>query len=70
MFAAIEATGGKRPRMYDAAFLLTRYRTEFGMADIPAPVLRLLFPVLLAAGRLMGWHKRFEGAPAPLAAGS
>jgi quercetin dioxygenase-like cupin family protein len=68
MFAAMEATGGKRPRMYDAAFLLSRYRSEFGMTDIPAPVQRLVFPVLLAAGRLLGWHRRFAGAP--LAAGS
>ena len=66
MFAAMEANGGKRPRLYDTAFLLTRYRSEFGMTEIPQPVQRLLFPVVLAAGRLLGWHKRFAGAPAPL----
>ena len=66
LFASMEATGGKRPRMYDAAVLLTRYRTEFGMTDIPQPVQRVLFPVLLGAGRLLGRHARFDGAPAPL----
>ena len=68
MFASMEATGGKRPRMYDTAFLLTRYRSEFGMTEIPQPVQTLLFPVLLAVGRVLGWHKRFGDAPAPLPA--
>ena len=65
MFASMEAGGGKRPRIYDAAFLLTRYRTEFGMAEIPRPVQRLLFPVVLAVGRVLGWQRRFADAPAP-----
>jgi hypothetical protein len=51
--------------MYDAAFLLTRYRSEFGIAEIPPPVQRLLFPVVLAIGRVLGWHRRFADAPAP-----
>ena len=38
--------GGKRPRLFDAAYLLTRYRSEFGMAEIPAPVQRVVFPVV------------------------
>ncbi len=67
LFSSLEATGGKRPRMYDAAFLLTRYRTEFGMTEIPQPVQRLVFPVVLAVGRLLGKHRRYADAPAPVA---
>lgn len=66
MFASMEATGGKRPRLYDTAFLMTRYRSEFGMAEIPQPVQRVLFPVVLAVGRALGWHRRFDGAPEPV----
>jgi hypothetical protein len=44
----------------------TRYRSEFGMADLPAPVQRFVFPVVVAVGRLFGLHRRFADAPAPV----
>jgi quercetin dioxygenase-like cupin family protein len=66
IFASMKANGGKRPRMFDAAYLLTRYRSEFGMAEIPAPVQHLVFPVVVAVGRLFGKHRRFAGAPEPV----
>ncbi len=37
------------------------------MSDIPAPVQRVLFPVVAAVGRLMGLGRRFAGAPEPVA---
>jgi quercetin dioxygenase-like cupin family protein len=66
MFGSMKANGGKRPRPFDAAYLLTRYRSEFGMAEIPAPVQRFVFPVVVAVGRLFGLHRRFAGAPEPV----
>jgi quercetin dioxygenase-like cupin family protein len=66
IYASTRANGGKRPRLFDAAYLTTRYRSEFGMADIPAPVQRFVFPVVVAVGRLFGLHKRFAGAPEPV----
>jgi quercetin dioxygenase-like cupin family protein len=66
IYASFRATGGKRPRLYDVAYLLTRYRTEFGMAVPPRPVQRVLFPVVVAVGRLFGRHRRFAGAPEPI----
>ena len=65
LFTSIEANGGARPRLYDAAYLGSRYRSEFGIAAIPAPVQRVLFPVVLAVGRVLGWHRRYAGAPEP-----
>ena len=50
------------PRTY----LTSRYRSEFGMADIPAPVQRVVFPVMVAVGRVFGLHRRFAGAPEPV----
>jgi quercetin dioxygenase-like cupin family protein len=67
MYASMRANGGGRPRMYDSAFLLTRYRSEFGMAEIPAPVQRFVFPILVAVGRLLGIERRrFADAPEPV----
>jgi quercetin dioxygenase-like cupin family protein len=66
IYASTRANGGKRPRFFDAAYLLSRYRSEFGMADIPAPVQRFVIPVVVAFGRALGRGKRFEGAPEPV----
>ena len=66
VFESMRASGGKRPRLFDAAYLLTRYRSEFGMVDIPRPVQRFVFPVVVAVGRLFGLQRRFAGAPEPV----
>jgi quercetin dioxygenase-like cupin family protein len=66
IYASMRATGSNRPRIFDAAYLLKRYRTEFGMAVPPPPVQRVLFPIAVAVGRLFGRHRRFAGAPEPI----
>ena len=66
LYASARRAGGSRPDPFDAAYLLGRYRTEFGMSGIPAPVRALAFPVLRVLGRLVGRHRRFAGAPAPV----
>jgi quercetin dioxygenase-like cupin family protein len=66
IYASTKAAGGERPRIFDAAYLTTRYRAEFGMAEIPQPVQRLVFPVVVAIGKLFGLGKRFDGAPEPI----
>jgi quercetin dioxygenase-like cupin family protein len=70
IYASTRENGGKRPRLFDAAYLTSRYRTEFGMAEIPAPVQRVLFPVVVGVGRLLGRHRRFADAPEPRPAGA
>lgn len=66
IFASTRANGGRRPRLFDAAYLTSRYRSEFAMADIPRPVQRFVFPIVVAIGRLLGLHRRFAGAPEPV----
>jgi len=63
IYASMGRNGGKRPGLFDGAYLSERYRTEFGMLDIPTPVQRVAFPVIVAVGRLLGRDKRFAGAP-------
>jgi quercetin dioxygenase-like cupin family protein len=57
---------GGRPGLYDAAYLLTRYKSEFGMGDIPPFVQKVIFPVVLFFGNLMGKSRKFKGAPVPM----
>jgi len=66
VYASMKRAGGHRPDPFDAAFLTTRYRSEFAMVDIPAPVQRFVFPVQVALGRRLGKYKRYAGAPEPV----
>jgi hypothetical protein len=65
VYASTRANGGRRPRTLDGAFLLTRYRSEFEMTAIPAPVRRVVMPLQAAIGRLLGRYAHFAGAPQP-----
>ena len=60
--SANEANDDK-PGPFDAAFLLTKYKSEMDMLVIPKPVKIIVFPILLAIGRLTGKFKKFSGAP-------
>ncbi len=57
---------GGRPGMYDAAFLLNRYKSEFGMLEIPPFVQKVIFPMILFFGNLFGKNKYFIDAPPSL----
>src|SRR4051812_17968446 len=62
------ATHGGRPGAFDGAFLSTRYRAEFTITAIPAPVRRFVLPVQAALGRLLGKYRSFADAPPPVKA--
>ncbi len=66
IFESQKRSGGARPNPFDAAFLARRYRSEFGMVEIPAPVQRFVFPVLVAVGRLLGRYEKYANAPEPV----
>ena len=65
IFESQRASGGSRPNPFDAAFLTRRFRDEFAMTEIPAPVQRLVFPLVVAAGRMLGRYAKYADAPAP-----
>ncbi len=66
IFASMQRTGSGRPDPFDAAFLMTRYRSEFTMVDIPEAVRRFVFPVQALIGTLLGKYRRYADAPPPL----
>jgi quercetin dioxygenase-like cupin family protein len=59
-------SGGKRPNPFEIAFLMTRYRSEFAMVEVPAVVQRIVFPILVTIGRLFGRYDRYADAPRPV----
>ena len=52
-----------RPGMFDGAFLLNRYKSEYAMVEIPVFVRKVIFPVVLFFGLLAGKNKKFSDAP-------
>lgn len=55
-----------RPALFDTAYLLLRYRSEFDMQAIPGFVKNYIFPFVVAGGKRLGMHKKFSNAPPPV----
>jgi quercetin dioxygenase-like cupin family protein len=66
IYESTKRNGGARPDPFDAAFLMTRYRSEFAMPEIPAFVQRFVFPIQVVIGRLLGKYRKYADAPAPV----
>ena len=66
IFASTRRRGGTTPDVFDAAFLATRYRDEFTMVAVPVLVRRVVFPLLVALGTLLGKYRKYADAPAPV----
>src|SRR5262245_12084398 len=68
LFASTKENGG-RPGLFDAAFLTTRYRSEFAMLELPAFVRHILIPIAYVVGTALGKYRKFKDAPVPIPAG-
>jgi quercetin dioxygenase-like cupin family protein len=68
LFASTKENGGKRPGLFDAAFLMTRYRSEFGLLDLPAFVTAVVIPIVYRIGVALGKYEKFKDAPEPMQA--
>ncbi len=68
LFASASRNGG-RPGLFDAAFLLIRYRSEFALVDMPAVVHRVVMPVAYILGTAFGKYRKFADAPEPIPPG-
>ncbi|HUR96244.1 MAG TPA: cupin domain-containing protein [Gemmatimonadales bacterium] len=66
LFASMKRTGGAQPSLFDVAFLATRYRSEFEVLEIPRAVQRIVFPIVVAMGHLLGRYARYADAPPPV----
>ncbi|MCB0569367.1 MAG: cupin domain-containing protein [Phaeodactylibacter sp.] len=66
LYNAIDKSGKEAPEAFDGAYLVTRYRTEYDLPGIPVFVKRVIMPITVAIGKLLGKYKHFNDAPAPL----
>ena len=66
IYTAQNKAGSGRPEMFDGAYLLTRYASEYEMADLPFFVKKVVIPVTYFIGKLLGKYKHFKDAPEPV----
>ena len=68
LFAAQQKSGTARPALFEIAFLVTRYKSEFDINEMPGFVKRVVLPVVYFLGKIAGKYKQFAHAPAPVKA--
>lgn len=63
IYAAQNKTQSHRPETFDAAFLMTKYASEFDMPELPPLVKKAIMPMTYQIGKLLGKYKHFKNAP-------
>ncbi len=66
IFASTKRSGRGIPEPFEAAYLTRRYRSEFAMLAVPAPVQRFVFPVMVLIGTMLGKYRKYADAPEPV----
>ena len=66
IFAAQNKSGTAKPSLFDGAYLLKRYASEYDMVELPKFVKRVIIPITYFMGSLLGKYKHFQNAPAPV----
>ncbi len=67
IYRALDAGDGERPEPFQSSRLMLRYRSEYDMPELPAFVKRIIMPLTVAVGHLMGKYRGLPKGPAPLA---
>ena len=66
IYKSINENKGGKPGLYDSAYLMNRYKSEYAITEIPSFIRKFIFPVVLLFGNLVGINKKFSGAPDPI----
>ncbi|MBR9918582.1 cupin domain-containing protein [bacterium] len=63
VYASANEAKDVKPGPFDAAYLLTKYKSEIDLLVIPKPVKKIVFPILYAIGSITGKYKKYKNAP-------
>lgn len=66
IFAAQNKSGSPRPELFDGAYLITRYASEYELNELPWPVKKIIIPLTYFIGKLLCKYKHFKNAPEPI----
>ena len=70
IYAAQNKSGKSEPEVFDGAYLLTRYSSEYDLPEIPPFVKKIIIPITYFIGRVLGKYKHFRDAPEPVGGSS
>jgi hypothetical protein len=62
----MDKAGKQEGDPFDSAYLITRYKTEYDVSVIPGFVKKVIMPITVVIGKLLGKYKHFKDAPEPL----
>ena len=66
LYASMDKAGKVEGDLFDNAYLVYRYRSEYDVKVIPGFVKNIIFPIIVSIGRLLGKYHHFKHAPAPV----
>lgn len=66
VYSALSKSKNPQGDQFDMAFLMTRYRTEYDMHVIPTFVKKVIMPITVFIGNLLGKYNHFKDAPEPI----
>lgn len=66
MYKSMDEGDGEKPEPFSSAYLMTRYKSEYDMLEIPGFVKKVIVPITYLVGKLTGKHARFADSPEPL----
>lgn len=66
VYNAINKSGTDRPETFDGAYLVTRYQSEYDLPELPGFVKKVIMPITVSIGKMLGKYKHFKNAPMPL----
>ena len=66
IFAAQNKSGSGRPEIFDGAYLMTRYKSEYDLVEMPSFVKKAVIPATYFLGKILGKYKHFNDATSPI----
>jgi len=66
IYGSMNKAGKTEGDPFDTAYLMTRYKSEYDLKEIPVFVKKVIFPVTVGIGKLLGKYKHFSDSPEPL----
>lgn len=65
-YNSVSKSGKPEGDPFDSAYLITRYKSEYDVKEIPPFVKKVIFPITVFVGKLLGKYKHFKDAPEPI----
>ncbi|PHN04311.1 cupin domain-containing protein [Flavilitoribacter nigricans] len=66
IYSSMSKAGKPEGDPFDSAFLMTRYKSEYDLKEIPAFVKKVIFPITVLIGKFLGKYGHFKDAPKPI----